>query len=105
MLLISGTSPRVRRWTLDGLDMFITGTKTPKPVLQTYLCNIVVIHTDDVVDLWSNMNKNIFVVTTFHTVAKEASERGANVIMESSLAMALYRILSYRYTSIQIKHE
>lgn len=87
----------MRRWTLNGLDMFITGTKTPKPVLQSYLCNIVIIHTNDAVDLWRVMNKNIFVVTTSHGVASEGVDRGANVLMERSLAVALHRILSYRY--------
>ena len=61
------------------------------------LCNIVIIHTNDAVDLWRLMNKNIFVVTTSHGVASEAVDRGANVLMERSLAVALHRILSYRY--------
>mgnify|MGYP001323431053 CR=1 FL=1 len=103
MLLLSGSSPRVRRWTLNGMDMFITGTMTPKPVLQSYLCNIVIIHTNSLCDLWSTMNKNIFVVTTFNGVAREASLRGANVLMESSLGVALHRILSYRYTDADVK--
>lgn len=101
MLLITGddASSRVRRWTLQrNRDVFITSNRTPKAILQSYLSNVVVIHTNSAEDLWSVMNGNIFVVTTSFRVAAEATWRGANVLWEESIAAALHRVVTYRPT-------
>lgn len=101
MLLITGdeASDRVKRWTLQGhRDVFITSHRTPKVILQSYLSNVVVIHTNSVDDLWAVMNRNIFVVTTSFRVAAEATWRGANVLWEESIAAALHRVVTYRPT-------
>jgi len=99
MLLITGDddSGRVRRWTLQkNRDVFITSNRTPKVILQSYLSNVVVIHTNNIDDLWTVMNRNIFVVTTSFRVAAEATWRGANVLWEESIATALHRVGTYR---------
>jgi hypothetical protein len=96
MILLFGESPTVALTQWNGHRIWQTGVSTPWSVVQTYM-PIVILVTDDVSVLRPDM-RNIYVITTNHTVLQETVLRGGYCLIGSMLE-GLWRLKDLLVTS------